>query len=184
MKEPLVFITSNKNKLLQVQAHLKHPIEHIDLELTEIQSLDPVKVAEHKAKEAYQFVKKPVLIEDTSLTFHALGKLPGPMIKWFLESVGPEGLCRLLDNYEDRSAVASVTFALYDGESMKIFHGEMQGEIAKQPRGEGFGWTPIFIPKGWSKSYGEMTKEEQKQTSMRRIAVDKINKYIKEHYEK
>lgn len=155
------------------------PVEHIDLDLTEIQSLDTDKIIEHKVKEAYTIMKKPVLIEDVSLTFTALGKLPGPLIKWFLESIHTEGLCRLLDNYEDRSAIASVTFAFYDGKTTKLFHGDMQGSIAKSPQGNGFGWTPIFIPKGWTKSYGEMTLQEQKETSMRRIAVEKINNYLK-----
>lgn len=180
----ITYITGNKHKLEHFMRYVDFPVEHVNLNLEEIQSLNVNKIVEHKAKEAYKLLKKPVLIEDVSLTCHALGKLPGPLIKWFLESIGPEGICKLLDNYPDRSAIASVIFALYDGNSLKLFVGEMEGSIAKHPQGEGFGWTPIFIPKGWDKSYGEMTKEEQKQTSMRRDAVNKINKYIKEHYEK
>ncbi len=179
MRKPITYITGNKNKLEHFMRYVDFPVDHIDLDLTEIQSLDTNTIVEHKVKEAYEIVKKPVLIEDVSLTFTALGKLPGPLIKWFLESIDTEGLCRLLDNYEDRSAIASVTFALYDGKTIKLFHGDMHGSIAKSPQGNGFGWTPIFIPKGWTKSYGEMTLQEQKETSMRRLAVEKINNYLK-----
>ncbi|MGI8419370.1 MAG: non-canonical purine NTP pyrophosphatase [Candidatus Levyibacteriota bacterium] len=177
----LTYITGNKNKLEHFLRYADFPIEHVDLDLVEIQSLDVNKIIDHKAKEAFNIIKKPILIEDVSLSFNALGNLPGPLIKWFLEAIGTEGLCHLLNNYSDRSAVASVTFAFYDGFTMKTFYGEMHGKIADHPLGNGFGWTPIFIPKGYNKSYGEMTLEEQHKTSMRRIAVEKINKYIKQY---
>lgn len=175
------YVTGNKNKLEHFLRYADFPIEHIDLDLTEIQSLDVNQIIEHKAKEAYRIVKKPVLVEDVSLTCKAMGKLPGPLVKWFLDSVGAEGICRLLDTYKDRSAIASVTFALYDGTTMHLFYGEMQGTIADHPKGNGFGWTPIFIPDGQTKSYGEMNNKEQNETSVRRIAVEKISEYLKHH---
>ena len=177
----ITYITGNKHKLEHFLRYADFPVNHIDLDHTEIQSLDVKKIVEHKAEEAYKIVKNEVLVEDVSLTFKALDKLPGPLVKWFLESIGAEGLCRLLDNFSDRSAVASVIFALYDGTTMKLFYGEMQGTIAKHPQGDSFGWTPIFIPKGYTKSYGEMSHEEQNKSSMRRIAVEKINNYLKEN---
>lgn len=66
--------------------------------------------------------------------FHALGKLPGPLIKWFLQELDNEGLCRLLDNYSDRSATASVLFGCYDGARLSTFTAEAAGSIAEQPR--------------------------------------------------
>ncbi len=179
--KPITYITGNKHKLEHFMRYAEFPVDHVDLDLTEIQSLDTNKIVEHKVREAYAKVKKPVLIEDVSLTFHALGKLPGPLIKWFLESIKAEGLCRLIDNYKDRSATASVIFAFYDGTTVTLFSGEMHGTIAPKPLGDGFGWTPIFIPDGWNKSYGEMNVQEQKETSMRRIAVEKLNKFFKNY---
>ena len=175
----IIYITGNKNKLDHFLRYANFPVDHVDLDLVEIQSLNVATVVEYKVKEAYKIVKKPVLIEDVSLTFTALGALPGTLIKWFLESLHPEGLCRLLDSYTDRSAIAAVTFAFYDGKEIALFTGEMHGTIAKHPQGNGFGWTPIFMPKGWNKSYGEMNLEEQNQTSMRKLAVDKLNDYFK-----
>ena len=180
MNKSITFITGNMNKLKEVKYYLDHPIKHIELDLTEIQSLDTKKIVEHKVKEAYAKVHEPVIVEDVSLTFTALGKLPGPLIKWFLEALKKEGLCRILDNYADRSAVASVIFGFYDGKNLELFEGATKGEIATNPRGDnGFGWTPIFIPKGYVQTWGEMTVEEQKVTSMRRIAVEKLAKYLK-----
>jgi non-canonical purine NTP pyrophosphatase (RdgB/HAM1 family) len=182
MKEPLVFITSNKNKLKQVQDHLKHPIEHIDIDLTEIQSLDPIMIVEHKAKEAYKLVKKPVLVEDTSVIFNALGKLPGPFIKWFYDEIGLDGMCRLLDSYEDRSALAWILFAYYDGVELHIFDAKQSGMITDKPRGEhGFGWNPIFLPNGETKTYAEMSEGEKHSTSLRKRALLKLELFLQDN---
>jgi non-canonical purine NTP pyrophosphatase (RdgB/HAM1 family) len=171
----ITFITGNAAKAEQLGRHLDFPVEHQKIDLAEIQSLNLAEIVEHKAREAYKLVKTPVLIEDTSLVFNAFGRLPGPLIKWFLTELGNEGLCKLLDTQEDRSCTAEVLFGLYDGEKLSTFHGAAHGRVADRPRGEnGFGWDPIFIPKGYDKTWGEMTAEEQKETSMRRIALKKL----------
>ena len=176
----ITFITGNKSKAEQLGLHLNYPVTHKKLDLTEIQSLDLEKIIERKAKEAYKQINTPVLVEDTSLIFRPLGRLPGPLIKWFLAELDNEGLCRILDGYEDRSALAKVCFGLYDGKELKMFRGEMKGTIAKSPRGgRGFGWDPIFIPEGHTKTWGEMDDEEQKQTSMRRIALKQLEGYLR-----
>ena len=123
----LTFITGNISKAEQLSRHLAHPVKHIKLDIPEIQSLDLHEVVEFKAKEAYKQINSTVLVEDTSLTFNALAKLPGPLIKWFLTELGNDGLCKILNSYTDRSAVAHVCFGLYDGKELKIFEGKKNG---------------------------------------------------------
>lgn len=177
--QSITFITSNAAKAEQLGRHLDYPVTHKKLDLPEIQSLDLHEIIEHKAREAFKQVHGAVLVEDTALTFHAFGKLPGPLIKWFLAELNNEGLCKILNSYRDRSALAEVCFGLYDGKELKTFEGKMEGMIASNPRGEkGFGWDPIFIPKGCKKTWGEMDAEEQKETSMRRIALQKLESYL------
>jgi non-canonical purine NTP pyrophosphatase (RdgB/HAM1 family) len=171
----LTFITGNLNKVKWTQRYIHIPLEHKKLDLTEIQSLDVYEVVEYKVKEAYEIVKKPVLVEDTSLVCHALGKLPGPFIKWFLEELGTEGLCKLINN--NRKATATVVFGLFDGKNLRMYEGTVDGTIAEKPRGQnGFGWDPIFIPKGQKKTHGEMTPEEMDKINIRRIALEKMEK--------
>jgi len=74
-------------------------------------------VSRLKCKSAYEIIKGPVLVEDTCLCFDALNGLPGPYIKWFLKSIGPEGLHKMLKGFDDHSASAVATLAYYDGES-------------------------------------------------------------------
>lgn len=53
-------------------------------------------ICKAKCRAAASVVGGPVLVEDTSLCFSALGDLPGPYIKWFLKNIGPEGLHKML----------------------------------------------------------------------------------------
>jgi len=171
----ITFITGNPAKAEQLGQHLRLPVTHQKLDLPEIQSLDLNEVVAHKVMEAAKHVTGPVLVEDTSLIFHALGRLPGPLIKWFLTELDNDGLAKLLDGYDNRQATATVLFGYYDGFSLETFEGTMNGKVALAPRGErGFGWDPIFIPEGHNKTWGEMTVEEQKATSMRRLALEKL----------
>lgn len=176
----ITFITGNPGKVSLLKQYLDFPVIHKSLDLVEVQSLDLATIVEHKAKEAYRQVGGPVLVEDTSLRFLSLGKLPGPLVKWFLTELGTDGLCRLLDSYPDRSALAEVQFGLYDGRSFQAFSGAVEGSIAHTPRGSrGFGWDAIFIPSGSSKTWAEMTDEEARKTSMRMIALKKLEAFLK-----
>jgi non-canonical purine NTP pyrophosphatase (RdgB/HAM1 family) len=175
-----IFVTGNMDKVHWVEKFLGQKIEHHKLDLDEIQDLDPAKVLEHKAIEAYRIIQRPVLVEDTSLVFKALGQLPGPLIKFFLEELGNDGLCRLLDGYEDRSAIATITFGYYDGTEFKPFSAELFGKISPIPKGEfGHGWDGIFIREGQSKTNAEMTETEYAQNSARKVAILKFATYMK-----
>lgn len=177
--EKLTFITGNAGKAKYLSDYFHLPVEHKKLDLKEIQSLDLKEVVQDKARRAYEIVKSPVLVEDVSLTFVTLKALPGPLIRWFLDTLGNEGLCGLLAGSHDRNAFAEVQFAIYDGKEVHTFNGSMEGTIAKTPKGEaGFGWDSIFIPKGYDKTWAEMTDDEKHKTSMRKIALEKMIEFL------
>ena len=178
--QKLTFITGNAGKAKYLSDYFHAPVDHVKLDLHEIQSLNLREVVDDKARRAYTIVGSPVLVEDVSLIFNGLKKLPGPLIKWFLETLGNDGLCRLLDSLDDRSAFAEVEFAICDEKGVHTFGGSMEGTIAENPRGEmGFGWDPIFIPEGHSKTWAEMTDDEKHATSMRKIALEKVSSFLK-----
>lgn len=155
-----VYVSGNPNKARLFSKSLGIELEHVAVEVEEIQSLDVREVVAHKVKRAFEKVKKPVIVEDTSLVFKALGALPGPLIKWFLEELGPSGLCELLEG-KDRTAILSSGIAYYDGSTMEIFVSETQGTLAEFPRGSnGYGWDPTFILTGQDKTNAELSDEE------------------------
>lgn len=160
MKE-VVYVTGNENKAKYFSRMIGLDIDFIKVDIQELQSVSLSEIVTHKAKAAYEMLKRPVIVEDTKLSFTALGTLPGPYIKWFLEEMTLEDICKLLSDFRDRSAVAGATIAYFDGHKLELFERELAGTIPEQPRGDaGFGWNPIFIPKGSDKTLGEMDEEQ------------------------
>ena len=180
MMKKITFITGNKAKAELLARHLKIEVDHKKLEIDEIQSLDLNEVVTKKAKDAYKIIKSPVLVEDASLVYSVLGKLPGPLIKLFYDEIGNAGLCRLINHYnKDRSAVFTVAYCYFDGREPKIFDAQIKGRIAAHPRGEkGFGWDPIFIPDGFNQTWAEMDEKDAGASSMRKVALEKFERYM------
>ena len=160
-----IFITGNQSKADYLSRQLGVEIEHEKLELDELQSTDLHVIVEHKLKQAFEIVQAPVLVEDVSLVFAALNDLPGPYIKWFVEKSGDVACCRMLDGFDDRSAVIRCTYGYYDGENIHFFDSELRGTIATEPRGDnGFGFDRFFINDGYDITRAEMTQEDNERT--------------------
>lgn len=180
MLPKITYITGNKNKLLQVQKFMSIPLEYKDLDLAEIQSLDLQEIVKHKAIQAFMAVCTPVLIDDVSIIFPALGKLPGPFIKWFLKELKPEGICNLLSKYPDKSAVVELCLGYYDGKDFQTFSESIKGSVAEKPVGEnGFGFDVLFIPEGYTITRAQMNTEDFEKTSPRKAALMKFEEYLK-----
>ncbi len=175
------FITGNQAKADYLAKYLGAPIRHKKIALDEIQSLNLKKVVEHKIKQAYNFVKTPVIVEDVSLEFAALNGLPGTFIKFYVEKVPFETLCRTLDGL-DRDATARCVFGYYDGAKLELFEGYLRGKIAQHPRGNnGYGWDQIFIPEGYSITRAEMNQTDDQKTYLKIKPFDKLKDYLNQH---
>lgn len=136
-----VLITGNQHKADYLRKWLDMPVEHHKVDLDELQSMDVKEIVDHKARQAYEILKRPVLVEDTCYVMQGLGRLPGPYIKWFLQELGPEGLCKLARGLNTQDAEVSVTYAYYDGNQITHFDHAVKGTVVPEPRGDhGFGW--------------------------------------------
>lgn len=163
-----LFVTGNHNKAREAAEILGIELRSIALDLPEMQDLDVAQVAAVKAaaaREALGAPDSPILVEDSGIIVEAWNGLPGALTKWFLASVGNEGILRMLSGEEDRSARAvcavaiafADTYALASRQSVRVFLGEVGGRISPEPRGSGgFGWDPIFVPEGYSETYAEL----------------------------
>ncbi|NJN83043.1 MAG: non-canonical purine NTP pyrophosphatase [Caldilineaceae bacterium] len=175
----LLFATGNRHKFEQVRDALGFPLQQVRLELPEVQAIKVQAVIEQKARAAYSLVNQPVLVEDTGLSIHAWNGLPGALVAWFLDSVGVDGICKMLAEYDDLSATAETFLGFYDGERCAVFSGRMDGRVVRSPRGSlGFGWDPVFSPDGWDKTFAEMTPAEKETVSMRSRAVEQLRTYL------
>ena len=183
-KRTLVFVTGNANKLREVTQILGDDfpwtIVAKNIDLPELQG-EPDDISIQKCKLAAAEIKGPVIVEDTCLCFNALGGLPGPYIKWFLEKLKPEGLFKLLSGWEDKTGYALCTFAYSTGNSedeVQVFHGKTDGVIV-EPRGpRDFGWDPCFQPDGFDQTYAELDKSVKNSISHRRKALNALKEYF------
>jgi XTP/dITP diphosphohydrolase len=176
-----VFVTTNESKCGEAERILGVELEKAALEVPEVQSLDFAEVALHKARAAREALNSPpypVLVEDSGLVVGAWNGLPGALTKWFLASVGNEGILEMLSS-EDRSARAVCAVAVADaGGDVRVFQGVVQGEISAEPRGEeGFGWDPIFVPQGGHLTYAEMGESKHKD-SHRARAFKQVRRWM------
>ena len=174
----VVFITGNQSKADYLATLIDHPIDHIKMDIDEIQSLDLHDVVKHKLHQAYLEVERPVLVEDVALEFSALGRLPGTLIKWFLQELSNEDLCRLVDG-KSRDATALCVFGYYDGQTETYFESALRGQIPEHPAGEGgYGWDSIFIPEGYTCTRAELSCKDDEETYMKIKPIAQVRDFL------
>lgn len=159
----VTFITGNPEKAAAFSKYMDMDVPHHAVDLDEIQTVSHRELVEHKVRQAYSQIGAPVLVEDVFFTYEAWGSLPGPFVKFFVTADnGVENMCRMLDGFKSRRAIASCMFGYYDGKKVELFEGRINGSIADQPRGDnGYGFDRVFIPDGFDgKTAAELTDEE------------------------
>lgn len=167
----LYFITGNKNKYQEFQDILgKENVQQLEIDLPELQEIDAHKIIRHKLQEALKHHTGPLLIEDTSLYMECLwGKLPWPLIKWFLQEIKNEWLYELAKKYNNFKARATVRIGYAkNADEIAFFEGSVEGTIVEPVYTTDFWRDAIFHPDGYDKPYGAMSKEEKNKISMRR----------------
>ncbi len=66
-----------------------------------------------------------------------------------------------------------------DGETLAVFHGAIEGVITNEPQGEGgFGYDPIFLPRGYDSTFAELGEEVKNRISHRAIAIGKLRAHL------
>lgn len=178
----LYLVTSNSDKLREAERILGIKIRVADIELDELQELDPIKIAEHKARQAWEHLHEPLVVWDQSVYCSCLNGFPGPLIKWFWTSVGLERITRIAKLLDDQRVYTETMLTYYDGTRMQHFTGRVDGTIPDTPRGtKGWGWDPMFIPNGETRTYAEMDPGEVVRFRSHRIALERLRDFLRQH---
>ncbi|MGB0855869.1 MAG: RdgB/HAM1 family non-canonical purine NTP pyrophosphatase [Nitrosopumilus sp.] len=158
----LFFISSNRHKYQEAKKILN--IFGIRLgfskyALEEIQSSLLKDIALKKAKNAFSKYKKPIMIEDDGLFINSLDGFPGPYSSFVFQTIGNDGILKLLKNNRTAQFVSIITYC--DKNNLRSFVGRLDGTITKSPKGKGWGYDPIFIPKKMKKTFAEIKNKNE-----------------------
>ena len=162
----ITYVTGNWAKIdsaKQALEPLGYEINNIKMDTIEIQHDDVEEVAKYSSKWASEQLKCDVLKNDSGLFVEALNGFPGTYTHYVDDTIGEDGLLKLLDGIENRNAYFKEVLAYCEYGSEPItFIGITKGKIAKEKSGS-YGWSFdfIFIPEGEDKTLGCFPDEER-----------------------
>jgi XTP/dITP diphosphohydrolase len=186
----LVFATNNAHKIKEVAQILGNKISVLSLkdiqcfeELPETQPTIPGNAIQ-KAEFVSKKYKVACFSEDTGLEIDALHGEPGVHTAYYAgaQRSAADNMQLVLTKLgatKKRAARFRTVIALVMNDTMYVFEGIVEGKIALAPRGtKGFGYDPIFIPKGFRRTFAEMNDNEKNTISHRARAVAKLVDFL------
>ncbi len=169
----ILFASSNKNKYEEAKGILaKFQLlpKFFKCSLLEIQADTLEEVAFHKALDAFSKCSKPVIVEDDGLFINSLNGFPGPYSSFVFKTIGNEGILKLIKS-KRTATFQSVIAYCEKKDDVRLFKAEMDGTISQKLSGRKWGYDPIFIPEGQTKTYAHL---EKNLISHRYIAMKKF----------
>jgi XTP/dITP diphosphohydrolase len=190
-KKKIVFATNNQHKIKEIHQAISD--EFTILNLKEIGFYEDIEEpfdtleenAQAKTSTIYNRMGYNCFADDTGLEIDALQGKPGVFSARY---AGPEGnpennikkVLKEMEGVANRSArFRTVISLILEGEEY-FFEGKVEGEILTSKHGAGgFGYDPVFKPKGYSQSFAEMPLELKNTISHRGKAVKKLVEFLR-----
>ncbi|RTY65251.1 non-canonical purine NTP diphosphatase [Flavobacterium sp. GSP27] len=187
----LVFASSNKNKIFELQSMLPKTITIVSLEsigcLEDIpETSDTIEGnAIQKANYITEKYGCDCFADDTGLEVHSLNGAPGVYSARYAgeQRNANDNMTKLLDallDKEDRKAQFKTVIALNLNGKQYLFTGIAGGEITLKKTGnQGFGYDPIFQPDGYQETFAELSLDIKNKISHRGKATQKLIHFLK-----
>ena len=156
--EEIVYVTHNKGKISSAKRQLNGVDFRIfEYELEEPRSDDIKYISEYKVKEAYKLVNKQCISLDCGFWIDELDGFPRAFVNFALDTIGIDGMLKLMENKENRKCRFTECLSYYDGKNIYQFMGNHEGTLANQVQGTDTEkkWSDlwyIFKPKGFEKT--------------------------------
>ncbi len=168
----LLFATSNNAKAATLQQYfdtlgIEVKVVAKGLDLIEQQADDALEVAESKARQAFATLGVPLVVDDSAFHIPALGGFPGVYQKYIIDTIGPEGILKLMEGVKDRSAyfISNLVYADDEGKLFSFSDNKYWGSVSTtyDPDGK-YEWGAmgkIFIPKGSDVVVTDLSHDER-----------------------
>jgi XTP/dITP diphosphohydrolase len=186
----LVFASNNEHKIKEIKSLLGNSFTLLSLHDINIREDIPEEEPQidgnalAKARYVFNVSGLNVFADDTGLEIAELNGLPGVHSARFAgenkdSSANIEKVLFLLGNSKNRKARFRTVIALILEKKEYLFEGIVNGTIIKEKRGiEGFGYDPIFLPDGKTRTFAEMELSEKNTISHRALAFEKLKKFL------
>ena len=188
----LCFATNNHHKIEEVRAHLGPDFPLVGL--AEIGCIEELQEDQftlegnsfQKAEYVFKNFGVSCFADDTGLEVESLKGAPGVFSARYagVQRNAKDNMMLLLENLEgskNRKARFRTVITLMTPTFSRQFEGVIMGQILKEYRGSGgFGYDPVFMPDGYSKTLAEMSMEEKNKISHRAQAVNKLVEFLNE----
>ena len=187
----IIFATNNDHKVKEIKLAVGPSLDIVTLQEAgiDIDIPEPWNTLEANATEKsstiHRLTKENCFSEDTGLEVYALSGEPGVHSARYAGEQRSFGanIQKLLDRLagtSDRKARFRTVISLIWEEREHLFEGTCEGYIAKRLTGEdGFGYDPIFIPEGDTRSFAQMSTQEKNHYSHRRKAADQLVAFLR-----
>ena len=188
----LIFATNNQHKVEEIRAVIENKLQIITLKEAgiTIDIPEPYDTLEEnaagKSRAIFEMTGINCFSEDTGLEVWALNGEPGVKSARYASmsniqsfDANIEKLLSNLADKPDRTARFRTVISLLITGKETLFEGICEGKIDGQKRGsQGFGYDPVFIPEGSTKTFGEMEMNEKNQYSHRKKATEKLVAFL------
>jgi XTP/dITP diphosphohydrolase len=186
----LIFATNNRNKVAEIQSLVGPnftiiPLKEAGIDIDIPEPHDQLEAnALEKAMTIFNMTQQNCFSEDTGLEILALDGAPGvKSARYAGENCNPQANIDLvlskMTGVENRTAQFRTVICLIWENQTYYFEGICTGQILNNMQGEnGFGYDPIFVPDGASKSFANMTMEEKNTYSHRKKAVTQLFDFL------
>lgn len=168
----ILFASSNRHKFEEASRILDSfgiGLSHLRCALEEIQSDSTAEISRHKARRAFGMCKRPVIVEDDGLEIDSLGGFPGPYSSYVFDTIGNRGILDLVGRRRrGASFVSVVTYC--DRTRLRSFAAKVPGRISQSARGRGWGYDPIFVPRGTSMTFAQLPVDDNSNNSKDRVS--------------
>lgn len=181
----LVFVTGNAGKAAEAAAALKPlgiEVEPRRIPHPEVQADTLEEVARERARWLQGKLDEPFLVDDAGLFVDALRGFPGVYSAYAHQTLGWQGLLKLLEGEANRAARFEAVLAYMEPGLAAPFlvKGVCPGRIAEDARGtQGFGFDPVFVPQGHARTFAEMALSEKNPLSHRGQALGKLAAWLR-----
>ncbi len=176
------FVTSNDAKFREVSKMLRErgiQVDRFRTSYPEVQGDTLREVVVSALEWLSPRLGDDLLVDDSGLFIRPLLGFPGVYSSYVYRTIGCGGVLRLLQGTRDREATFEACFGLLTGGRSVVFKGHCPGAIVEEERGlEGFGFDPIFVPRGHTRTFAEMSLTEKNAISHRGRVAEELVRYL------